>query len=425
MRTLLVALLVAATAHAAPVPPFEDHDFAPAEWEIVTFSFRSDGGVHPGGSVAASQTTGGYPGTLRRVENSIVAAPSMTAFSTTWGVHIRPAATWNPSPAADGPIATLDYEEDAILLVGGGDGQLTGLAVRQGGIVYVRDVALTPEHTWTRKRRSAVKATDLYEIAAGGQNFASHPDFSGTGAPLEFGFFRANSNSPGGSSYMITGGIDNWKVRVNPPCITPADCIDGNACTADACTGGACALTEMDCGDGDPCTIDTCAGGICANPPLPCDDGDGCTVDGCANGLCTMAPVECSDDNACTLDTCAGGACQSTPAATFDLAEARIGELIAILQSRSCGGSELARALARKLRKKLVKARARVARADAVTRAAAVTRLLGRADNLLVTAEGIIDAAVARQLIAPACADALRAFLQDLKECVAGLPRAG
>src|SRR5262245_27247656 len=105
MPALLIALLAAASTYAAP-PPFFDGDFAPGEWEIVVFSLRSDGGAHPGGSVTATQEPGGYPGTLRQVVDSIVAAPSPTAFSTTWGVHLHAGDVWNP--AVDGPIGTID-----------------------------------------------------------------------------------------------------------------------------------------------------------------------------------------------------------------------------------------------------------------------------------------------------------------------------
>jgi hypothetical protein len=254
LAALLATLLTAASAHAVP---FSDGDFVPANWEIVVFSFKSTGGAHPGGSVTATQEAGGYPGTLRQVVNGIVAAPSATEFSTTWGVHFHAGDVWNA--AVQGPIGTLDYREDARLFAPGGDGQLTGIAVRQGGVVYVADVDVTPETVWTRKERKGIQAANLYAIIDTGADFNAHPDFSGAGTPLEFGFFRANSNGNGGGSYTITGAIDNWSVRVNPPCTSVLDCDDGDACTTDACTNGACAVTEQDCGDGDTRTIDTCA----------------------------------------------------------------------------------------------------------------------------------------------------------------------
>jgi len=116
MRILLVVLLATllTTVSAHAIPTFSDGAFVPAEWEIVVFSFKSTGGSYPGGSVTATQEPGGYPGTLRRVVNSIVAAPSPTEFSTTWGVHFHAGDVWNPAPAFDGqsPMIGLGIEAE-------------------------------------------------------------------------------------------------------------------------------------------------------------------------------------------------------------------------------------------------------------------------------------------------------------------------
>jgi len=119
---LLSLLLLAGRVDAAP--PFTDGDFMPTDWEIVVFSFKSSGGAFPGGAVTASQEPGGYPGTLRKVNDSIIAAPSASEYSSTWGVHLKSGAVWDPM--TQGPIGTLDYDEDAFLFAPNGDGQLTG-----------------------------------------------------------------------------------------------------------------------------------------------------------------------------------------------------------------------------------------------------------------------------------------------------------
>ncbi len=411
---LLPLLLLAGRADAAP---FTDGDFAPADWEIVVFSFRSGGGAFPGGAVTASQEPGGYPGTLRRITNMIIAAPSPTEYSTTWGVHLRAGAAFDPM--AQGPIGTLDYEEDARLFAAAGDGQLTGLAIRQGGIIYVRDAGLTPETAWTHKSRAGIAEADLYAITDVGQVFTQQPDFSASGAPIQFGFFRANSNGPGGGSYTLAGAIDNWLVRVNPPCTTPAECDDGDACTTDACTSGVCVRTALDCGDSDSCTIDGCAAGACTRTPLVCDDGKGCTDDQCANTVCEFPPKTCSDTNPCTIDACTAGACTFTPAAPFDLVEARIAALIDLVKTGPCADEPLVRAVSKKLLKKLAKARARVARADDATKAAAIARLLGKADHLLDVAQAFLTT-VGGKLITAECAATLQGFLEELRVCVAG-----
>jgi hypothetical protein len=63
MRVLVVAVvcLAARLADAASAPPFTDGDFANADWQLVTFSFKSGGGAFPGGTVEATQDASGNP----------------------------------------------------------------------------------------------------------------------------------------------------------------------------------------------------------------------------------------------------------------------------------------------------------------------------------------------------------------------------
>jgi hypothetical protein len=413
---LLLLLVLAARADAAP--PFTDGAFVPTNWEVVVFSFKFSGGPHPGGTVTATQETGGYPGTMRRVANSIVAAPAADDYSSTWGVHLRSGAVWDPM--TQGPIATLDYDEDASLFAPSGDGQLTGLALLQDGVVYVYPVGVTPDVAWTHKSKAGITAANLYELNNTGQVFSSHPDFSASGDQIQFGFLRANRNGLGGSAYTLAGAIDNWSVRVNLVCVTPAECDDTDACTTDTCTSGACVNTPLDCGDQDACTIDGCVGGSCAHQVLDCGDGDGCTDDQCVDTKCGHTPAVCNDANPCTLDACTAGACTSTPAAPFDLVEARIADLISLVKTGPCGEEPLVKAVGNKLLKKLNKAKARVTKADDKSGAAAVTKLLGKADTLLDKGEALLTAAVGRNLLSAACGATLQGFLDELRVCVAG-----
>ena len=59
--------------------------------------------------------------------------------------------------------------------------------------------------------------------------------------------------------------------------------------------------------DGDECTDDYCSGGACLHPDnnAPCDDDNMCTEnDACLNGSCHGAGISCGDMNICTQDTC-------------------------------------------------------------------------------------------------------------------------
>jgi hypothetical protein len=86
-----------------------------------------------------------------------------------------------------------------------------------------------------------------------------------------------------------------------------ASCDDGNLCTVgDRCLNGSCIGGPiMNCNDGDPCTIDACSAGACINAPKGCSDGNACTTDFCdVSGGCGHQTASCDDANPCTTDTC-------------------------------------------------------------------------------------------------------------------------
>ncbi|GMV42703.1 MAG: hypothetical protein AMXMBFR64_44190 [Myxococcales bacterium] len=102
-----------------------------------------------------------------------------------------------------------------------------------------------------------------------------------------------------------------------------APCDDGDACTTnDSCSAGTCGGLPKVCNDGNPCTADSCTGGACTTKPafdgtLCADDGNSCTLDVCAAGACTHKGladgVACADDgNVCTADACKAGTCAHT-----------------------------------------------------------------------------------------------------------------
>ncbi|NOT02644.1 MAG: hypothetical protein HOP29_18720, partial [Phycisphaerales bacterium] len=93
------------------------------------------------------------------------------------------------------------------------------------------------------------------------------------------------------------------------------NCSDGNPCTTDGCSGGACTHTAASgaCNDGNACTVgDYCQGGLCrSGGPRNCTDADPCTVDACLPTTgCQHATINCDDSNPCTQDSCGpGGVC--------------------------------------------------------------------------------------------------------------------
>lgn len=145
-------------------------------------------------------------------------------------------------------------------------------------------------------------------------------------------------------SAIVNGRLNKKPERpdgsVGGPCMTPADCNDGNACNGvegcemNACTAGTPAADGSNCDDGNPmthnvCLMAACAVGRCgdryadstAMPPEQCDDGNTANDDGCDND-CTFScetAIDCQDDNPCNgaercgTDTGMAHICQPAP----------------------------------------------------------------------------------------------------------------
>ena len=129
---------------------------------------------------------------------------------------------------------------------------------------------------------------------------------------------------------ITEAGVDNFQVEVLvcTNCQTPADCSDGNPCTADQCNAGLCSNPPAagPCDDTNACTTnDACSGGLCGGTPISgctscqtpaeCNDGNGCTNDACTGGVCVFTPHfdPCDDGEPCTEnDACASGVCSGT-----------------------------------------------------------------------------------------------------------------
>ena len=411
--TAVALLWVVPAAHAAP-DVIRDSTFADGDWSVVTFTF-GDGGL-----VEAAQSTDGYPPPSRRVREVVNASPSPTEFSAIWGIHLFGGKVYDPQ--VQGPFASVDYFEDARLVQGFGDGQATGVAVRQNGNVYVGQAGTTPAFAWTPKERIGIAASSFVRIMNGGFDGSAHPDFSASGAPIEFGFMRANSTSPGAIGYEMIALIDNWTVLINTPCQFDPDCVYPDGCFTGTCVAGVCKATVQACDDGDACTIDACDDGACTPTPLTCDDGDPCTTDACTAGACVGTPIDCDDGRECTADACTGGTCSSV--ITFDTVRAAIDTLLVLIEAPPCAGDGIAERTRKKLTKKLPKAREKLALADDAVKEKLLARLVGSADHLLDLALKGVGKAVDKGKMTPECGGVVQSYLTDLATtCADALPR--
>lgn len=169
----------------------------------------------------------------------------------------------------------------------------------------------------TRVELDVVRAADATPVTANAGLDELEPCAGDAGA----------SASDAGSSMDAGGG--GADAGAPPPedagaaCSTDTACDDGNACTEDRCSSGACTHAPLppgtSCSNGSACDgAEQCDGaGVCLlGTPPALDDGNPCTVDACdpAAGpvhLPMAAGTVCDDGNACTAgDTCNGaGAC--------------------------------------------------------------------------------------------------------------------
>jgi hypothetical protein len=116
---------------------------------------------------------------------------------------------------AQGAIHVIDYAEDCIALQNSGsESTQSSLAIEQAGRHDVSDQSgVCTQTSWaTVADRASQVAANLHQIdgpACGAGE--SCPDFSASGPPMRFGYFRIVI---GVQANVIAHGIDNGKVTV-------------------------------------------------------------------------------------------------------------------------------------------------------------------------------------------------------------------
>jgi hypothetical protein len=181
-------------------PTLEDDFTSGAQW--TTTVVRSTGNpVDP--QAAGTVANGGNPGGYRSMTHSFKAAGDIFVD------HLFTGGTYNPSQ--QGAITTLDYSEDRIILGApfAGAGVASWFILVQNNQTFER--ASSPNvfanTGWQSATLTGLRASDF----APGPG----PNFSSTGGPIQFGYRRANTNDSPTAQYVLTHGIDNWKVVVH------------------------------------------------------------------------------------------------------------------------------------------------------------------------------------------------------------------
>jgi hypothetical protein len=215
MRSSLTVAALAASSlvAAASGAIYYDGTFNPIDWSTSTSVNASGVGSTATG---AQVLTGGNTNEYWRVGHNLVvgSAGNGALFS----LHMKASAIYDPS--TQGAISTINYSEDSIAFAGPGNVQGSGLAIIQGGRYYLQrnPILVMPLPTfanWTTQSAPGLVASDLYELipATGTLIPGNNPDFSGTGSPMQLGFWRGNSNN---GSVSTDAGIDNWTVEIVP-----------------------------------------------------------------------------------------------------------------------------------------------------------------------------------------------------------------
>lgn len=203
---LLAAGVFTMLATIAPLPVgatvvIADQTFNTADWTITEFA---NGGSTQSATQVAS---GGNPGSAREMSHFLPGSSSITV------LHIFNAASYDPS--TQGAIASIDFSEDRIELTPPFSGAAIGayFLLRQGGGTWYANTDLTFSNTsWATISLTGLLAGNFNLLGGSGV-----PDFSSSGAPMQFGFLRSNSNSNQNveAAYTTYNLLDNWRVTIN------------------------------------------------------------------------------------------------------------------------------------------------------------------------------------------------------------------
>lgn len=198
----------AASASVSEVKTFFDGDFD-AGW--IDISGVTDdpqvAGAGPGDSSfdgSSVEATGGSPGAFRETSHTITYGDRIYS----GGLNTK--AVYDPS--VSGPIATIDFSSDLRHPISTGNSAWV-LLIEQDDTMYFSSRVAFSNWTWQSFQVGGLTAADFESSEPGLHSNYAHPDFSGNGAPITFGYVFTNSMLDSGT---ITNnhGIDNWAITV-------------------------------------------------------------------------------------------------------------------------------------------------------------------------------------------------------------------
>jgi len=227
----VTSLSLAASAPAR-ADTITDTELLNSSWNVAYL------GSGLGGSASSLRvSSGGNPGSMRRITLANAAAPNCCTQSIIFALHLRVGYLHSPSQA--GAISSISMQEDTRSLDPAPLAQWTGPVIRQDGVYYAAFGADTGNTTiWQTRSAGPYTAQQFVAIdtsdAVDGVDQSAHPNFSPTGSPIEVGFFRALASGLGGSARSSDVALDNLVITVTsvPACIGDMNA-DGVVNTAD------------------------------------------------------------------------------------------------------------------------------------------------------------------------------------------------
>jgi len=209
-------LALAANSSLADVT-FYDGTFDPSDWELIEIT---DFPGEETGTITANQVlAGGNPDEYLEITTQLGSSGNYEYIGGFFGFF----SGGGYNPQTDGAIISVDYAADSKWFEGLLGGEGTGRALRQAGVIYLylpcpNGPLLTSRSDWLQQTVTGITAEYFFTAYGYPTCEGPHPDFSITGAPIEFGFFRDNS----GLGYQIVAGIDNWTLSVTSETIPVA-----------------------------------------------------------------------------------------------------------------------------------------------------------------------------------------------------------
>lgn len=172
-----------------------------ADFDVEDPFTKSTVSVNGATDTATRETSGGSPDGFRKMDHMMPGHPEGSRLTV---YHLFPQA-YDPE---DGAVTHINYSEDRIQI----DPPFATAAIGTGFFVFQN------ETRFTRPLTEGVFTSQSWETAEEDkltpEDFIEGLDFSTSGPPIQFGFYRSNSHNPSDVDSRTTHGIDNWRVEI-------------------------------------------------------------------------------------------------------------------------------------------------------------------------------------------------------------------